>query len=207
VGSPRGHRRALPLARVRRLVWQGGEIHLVGPIESAAEDRFRIEHGISMRVSCEEYVDADAILTVRHRAHWLCADSLAVPDVRARAVGRRAVRLAGDGPHRGWVRSVVGDQAVLEVGDDDITVAAADYTVSVNSAFVAAWRGSAVLRRVRVNTGDLTTTGKRNRHAVEDRFKLVGDAVRKLGSVIQLSGGAKIEIARLPVAVRLEEMG
>jgi hypothetical protein len=184
---------------------RGGEIHLIGPIESAMEDRFRIEHGINMRVSREEYVVADAFLTVRHRAHWLCADSLADPEVAARAVGRRAVRLASDGPHRGFVRSVGGDQAVLEVGADEITVSAADYTVSVNSAFIAAWRGSAVLRQVRVNTGDLTKGGKRNRHGVEDRFKLVGDAVRALGPMISLAGGGEIEIGRMPLAIRMEE--
>jgi DNA-binding NarL/FixJ family response regulator len=35
------------------------------------------------------------------------------------------------------------------VGTDEISVAAGDYTVSVNSAWIAAWRGSEVLRRVR----------------------------------------------------------
>lgn len=184
---------------------RGGEIHVIGPIASATEDRFRIEHGINMRVSREEYVDSDAILTVRHRGRWVCADSLANPEVAARAVGRRAVRLAGDGPHRGIVRGVGGDQAALEIGADEITVAAADYTVSVNSAFIAAWRGGAVLRQVRVTTGDLTMGGKRNRHGVEDRFKLVGDAVRTLGPTISLPGGGEIEIGRMPLAIRVEE--
>jgi hypothetical protein len=184
---------------------RGGEIHVIGLIESTTEDRFRIEHGINMRVAREAYIDADAILTVRRRAVWLCADTLEDPDVAARAVGRRAVRLAGDGPHRGWVRRVSGNEVLLEVGADEIAVRAADYTVSVNSAFIANWRGSAVLRRVRVNTGDLTTTGKRNRHGVEDRFKLVGDAVRRLGNTISLPGGGEIVIARLPAAIRLED--
>lgn len=187
--------------------WMGraGELQIIGPIPAAIEDRFRIEHGLQVRVSGEDYVGADAILTVRHRTHWLCAGSLADPDVAARATGRRAVRLNGDGPLRGRVESIAGEHAGLMVGDEERTVPASDYTISVNSSFIANWRGSPVLRSLRVTAGELTTTGKRNRHGVQDRFKLAGDAVRAIGPVISLPGGAEIEIARVPVAVRLEE--
>ena len=181
-----------------------GEVHVIGPIEPSVEDRFRIEHVIVVRVSREDYVDADALLTVRHRARWLCADSLAERDVSRWAVGRRAIRLTGDGPRGGIVREVSGSRVVLEHGCTEIEVPAAEYTISVNSSVIASWRGSAVLRRVRVTTGDLTHGGQRNRHGVEDRFKLIGDAVRRLGSVVSVTGGGQVEIAELPVAVRLE---
>lgn len=183
---------------------RAGELHVIGPIPSAVEDRFRIEHGINLRVSREKYVASDAILTVRHRTHWRCADSLAHSEVAAHALGRRAVRVAGDGPLRGVVRRIQGDQAVLEAADQEIAVPASDYTMPVNSVLVASWRGAEVLRRMRVTTGDLTATGKRNRHGVQDRFKLAGDAIRKLGSSISMPGGGEIEIAAQPVAIRME---
>jgi hypothetical protein len=49
----------------------------------------------------------------------------------------------------------------------------------------------------------LTVSGKRNQHGVEDRFKLVGDAVRRLGSEIA-AGEGRIAIAARPVQVRVE---
>jgi hypothetical protein len=185
-------------------IGRAGELHVVGAIPSAVEDRFRIEHGLHLRVSREDYVDADAILTVRHRTHWWCADPLTDPDVARLAPGRRAIRVAGDGPLRGIVRRVVNEQAVLDTGGQEVAVAASDYTISVNSALVANWRGSQALRRLRIMSGDLTATGKRNRHGVEDRFKLAGDAVRKLGSTISVRGGGQIHIPRVAVAIRLE---
>src|SRR5581483_6905465 len=112
---------------------------------------------------------------------------------------------AGDGPRRGVVREVLEDDVVLEVGGERVTVPAAHYVISVNSAIIVGWRGSEVLRKVRVISGHLTNAGKKNRHAVEDRFKLVGDAVRKLGTTVALHGGGEIGIGRVPVAIRLEE--
>jgi hypothetical protein len=92
------------------------------------------------------------------------------------------------------VLHVADGEAVIEAGEEvieageEITVAASDYTIAANSAFIANWRGSGALRQVRVTTGDLTRTGKRNRHGVEDRFTLVGDAVRKLGEADRPAG-------------------
>lgn len=187
--------------------WFGrhGEMHVIGMIEAMTEDRFLIEQGIVMRISQEEYADAHAILTIRPRTRWLCRDSLADSAVAARAVGRRVVRLVGGGPRSGVVLRIDGDEVALRVGDDETIVAAADYTITVNAAVIANWRGSDVLRAVRVNTGELTATGNRNRHGVEDRFKRVGISARKLGPKIPVSGGGKIEIAQRAVAIRLED--
>lgn len=186
--------------------WFGraGELHMIGAIPSATEDRFRIEHGVLMRVTREEFIDADAVLTVRHRAAWRYAGALTDTDVAARAVGQSAVRLRGDGPRRGRVARVAGACAILQLSAGEVEVGSEDYTLAVNSRFVASWRGSAVLRRLRVTTGELTVSGQRNRHGVEDRFRLAGDVVRKLGSTIPVAGGGEIEIGP-PVAVRLED--
>lgn len=95
--------------------------------------------------------------------------------------------------------------AVLRCGADQIEVAAEDYTLAVNAAFIAQWRGSAILRQVRVTTGDLTVSGRRNQHGVEDRFRLVGNAVRQLGESVEVAGGGSLSIARAPVQIRLED--
>lgn len=182
----------------------GGELHVVGLTPSVVEDRFRVEHVLQLRVSREQYIDADALLTARHKTQWQTSDPISHPDIGQRAVGHPAVRLSGDGPRRGWVQQVDGDQLALSAGADTVHVAARDYALSANASLVANWRGLTVLRQLRVTTGELTVSGKRNQHGIADRFKLIGDAVRKLGATITANGGAEIEIGRHPVAIRLE---
>jgi hypothetical protein len=185
-------------------VGRAGELHVAGAIPHAAEDRFRIDHILDLRVGTEEYIDADAVLTARHRTTWRCLDALSDPDLAARAKGFPAVRLRGDGPNRGRVERLRGETATLRVGVQEIEVPAADYTLAVNAAFVSGWRGPSVLRKLRVTTGDLTVNGKRNQHGVEDRFKLVGDGVRRLGGTVPVAEDGSIDIAGAPVQVRLE---
>jgi hypothetical protein len=189
---------------VEALIGRAGELRVTGLIASAAEDRFRIEHVLHLRVGREEFIDADAVLTARHRTAWRCAQPLTDRDVAARAVNERAVRVRGDGPRRGRVVRVGATSAVLRCGADEVEVAAADYTLGANAALIARWRGSAVLRRVRVTAGDLTVNGSRNKHGIEDRFKLVGDAVRRLGGRVAVGEHGAVTIAVRPVQIRLE---
>jgi hypothetical protein len=198
------------LAHCRSLdfdAWIGraGELHVSGVTPPAREDRFQIEHTLQLRVGTEEYIDADAVLTARHRTRWRCTDSLSTPELAARASGSPAIRLRGDGPRRGQVTSIQGQTATLRVGAEAVDVVADDYTLTANAALVAGWRGSSVLRKLRVTAGELTISGKRNQHGVEDRFKLVGDAVRRLGGRIAVEEGGLIEIGRTPIQIRLEE--
>lgn len=183
----------------------GGELHVLGLTPPAIEDRFRIDHVLVLRVSREAYVDAHALLTARHRTQWRTVDPISVADVRARAGGRTAVRMRGDGPRRGRILRVDSTRMALALGDDEIEVSADDYQLAVTGSMVAEWRGVPVLRRLRVTTGELTVSGQRNRHGVEDRFKLVGDAVRRLGNIIAVRGGGEVAVDRLPIAIRLED--
>jgi ribulose 1,5-bisphosphate carboxylase large subunit-like protein len=97
-----------------------------------------------------------------------------------------------------------GASAWLQRGKDEIVVEAAGYQLSVNSSLVAGWRGGTVLRDMRVAAGEFTVTGKRNQHAVADRFRRVGNSVRALGDTVTLNGGGKVTIERQPLAIRLE---
>jgi hypothetical protein len=103
------------------------------------------------------------------------------------------------------VATVSGDRLTLLAGRQEHDVEASAYTISVNASLVVEWRGAAVLRRLRATTGDLTASGKKNRHAVEDRFKLLGDSIRKLGGEIAVVGGGKIAIGSRAVSIRMEE--
>ena len=99
----------------------GGKLHVVGLTPAVIEDRFRVEHVLQLRVSREEYIDADALLTARHKTQWQTFDPISDPDIRGRATGQPAVRLAGDGPRRGWVNEVNGDRLVLGAGERHAT--------------------------------------------------------------------------------------
>lgn len=185
-------------------IGRAGELRVVGVIAAAVQDRFRIEHVLHLRIGQEDYVDSDAVLTARHRTAWRCAEPLADREVAANAVGEPAVRLQGEGPRRARVVRVNGTTAVLRLGPDEVEVSAADYTLAVNAALIARWRGSAVLRQVRVTAGDLTVNGRRNQHGIEDRFKLVGDAVRRLGGEFAVGDRGTVKIDARPVQIRLE---
>jgi hypothetical protein len=70
-------------------------VHVLGATPPSVEDCFQIEHELVLRVAAEEFVNADAMLTARHRTQWRSAQPLADPAVRAQADGRSAVRLRG----------------------------------------------------------------------------------------------------------------
>jgi len=186
-------------------VGRASEIQITGLPNPAIEDCFRIEQGLALRVSREAYIEAPVVLTARHRSLWRSADSLASPEVAVHAVGEPAVRLQGDGPRRGRVERVAGAVATLLVRQEQVEVPSTDYTLAVNAALVARWRGSRVLHRLRVTAGEMSVTGRRNQHAVADRFKLAGDAVRRLGGVVPVAGGGEITISNRPVELRLED--
>lgn len=181
-----------------------GELRVGGLPGAVSEDIFRIEPELRLRVAREHYVDAHAVLTVRQRRLWRCEGSLAEPHVADRAVGAHAVRLAGNGPARGRVLALGEGRLVLADRNDSVVVDPAAYTLAVNSALVASWRGSDVLRRLRIRAGELTQTGKRNRHAVADRFRAAGEHLHRLGSQIEVAGGGKVDIGAA-IELRLEE--
>lgn len=187
--------------------WVGhaGELQITGLPTPAVEDRFRLEQGLALRVSPERFIDAPVVLTARHRTLWRSAEPLTDEEVAAHAPGQSAVRLRGAGPRRGRVEQIDGEVATLLYRNEPVVVAAADYTLAVNAALVARWRGPRVLQSLRVTAGEMTVTGRRNQHAVADRFKLAGDAVRRLGSTILVAGGGEVTISNSPIQVRLEE--
>ena len=183
---------------------RAGELRIVGAIPAATEDCFRIEPVLKVRVNTEEFVDTGAVLTARQRTAWRSAAPLIESDVATQAPGEWAVRVNGDGPRRGRVLNVTGSTAILRCGEDEVEVLASEYVLAVNAALIARWRGPAVLRRVRITAGDLTIRGKRNQHGIADRFKLVGDAVRRLGGNVPVGPDGALEIAARPIQVRLE---
>jgi len=180
------------------------ELRVVGLSSPEIVDRFIIDSVLHLRISREVYAQANALLTVRHRTRWRCRGSLADADLAMVAPGHPVIRIAGTGPARGRVEEVVGEQVRLLSEGALVDASAGDYTLAVNSAFVARWRGSGVLQEIREAVGDITRGGQRNQYAIRDRFKRAGDELRSLGYKIPVAGGGSIEIGRHPVEVRFE---
>lgn len=180
---------------------RGGEMHFMGLLASQTADRFVLEPELVVRLVREEFIDADALAVVRARTRWRSEESLASSEVAAQAVGGRAVRLTGDGPRRGLIEAVAGEELQLRVGAVLQTVPSSDYALIVGSRLVVAWRGSEALRGLNVASGVLTVSNKRNRYAVKDRFETAGRMLRALEWPVPMSGGATLTLGR-PVAVR-----
>jgi hypothetical protein len=183
---------------------RGGEMHFMGLLASQTADRFVLEPELVVRLVQEEFVDADALAVVRARTRWRSQEPLASPEVAARAVAERAVRLRGEGPRRGWVEAVAGEEVRLRVGPAVHSLAAADYALIVGSRSVVAWRGSEALRDLNIASGVLTVSNKRNRYAVKDRFETAGRMLRALTWPVPLPGDATITLGK-PVAIRQQD--
>ena len=179
------------------------DLEIRGLEELLTDDLFEIERVLVLRVTSERYVDAPFILTARPRSRWRCVASLTDAEVAKHALGESAVRIAGEGPRRGRVESITGSVTTLLSDGEPTEVSSNDYTLAVNPALVSRWRGPAVLSSLRFTSGEITATHRRNQHAVADRFKFMGAAIRRLGAEVPVSGGGKITIGA-PVQVRLE---
>ncbi len=186
--------------------WPGraGELHAKSLLPPIAVDRFQLDSETGLRLSEEEFLSEGILLTVRHRRSWRTAASLADGEIAGRARGLSAVRIAGDGPARGRIDDLDGERVNLLVRGSHQECMASDYALAATTALVASWRGSEVLRQVRVATGDAMQNGRANPAAVRDRFRAVGAAKKTLGDSIPIAGNGTVAIPAHAVAVRLE---
>jgi hypothetical protein len=224
--SQEARTRSVPLAPARRLglfalreallehcvrqgaseAWPGraGELHAKNLLPPVSVDRFQLDSETGLRLGEEEFLSEGVLLTVRHRRAWRTEASLADRDVATRARGLSAVRIGGDGPARGRIEDLDGDRVKLLARGSHRECMASDYALAATTALVASWRGSDVLRKVRVATGDVMQNGRANPAAVRDRFRAAGAAKKTLGDSIPVAGSGTVAIPSHAVAVRLE---
>jgi hypothetical protein len=186
--------------------WAGkaAELHAKGFLPPIDVNILRLESVTGLRLSAEEFVPEGLLLTVRHRRAWRTAGTLADPDLASRARGVSAVRIAGDGPARARVEDVANGIARLRTRDTVVEAAASHYALAATTALVAAWRGSAALREVRLAAGDVMQNGRANPAAVRDRFKAADAAKEMLGDTVPIRGDGEVRLPPQPVTVRLE---
>ena len=185
--------------------WTGRsrEIEIRGLTTAVTEDVFEIEQVLTVRVTSEFYVDTPFLLTARPKARWRSALPLSDATVASHAVGESAIQSSGDGPRRGRIVALNGSTATLLVAGKELEVNADDYKLAVNAGLVSRWRGPSVLSHLRVAGGEYTSEHRRNQHAVADRFKFMGDSVRRLGDRVPVNGGGSITIGP-PVRLRVQ---
>jgi hypothetical protein len=92
----------------------------------------------------------------------------------------------------------------LRVGDEDILVAAANYTLAAQPSRVREHFGADTFVKMQVLSGALTPAGRRNRYAVKDRFSELTKDLGRLGWRIPMPGGRLAEIEREWAEVRIE---
>lgn len=180
---------------------RGGEMSVLGLVASQHADRFELQPQLTLRFVQEGYLDAPAAILVRAKTRWRCSGSLAQADLHGIALGERAVRLNGSGPRAGLVDAIGPSGLRLRTGPATVDVACEDYALVAGSRLVAAWRGSGVLRDLQVASGVLTESGRRNRYAVHERFRMAGQMVRTLTWPVELPGGATVSLGD-PIRVR-----
>jgi hypothetical protein len=173
---------------------RGGEMNCLGILPAQQVDRFDLQPQLVMRLVQEDYIDAEAAILVRAKTRWRCSGSLADGDVHGIAVGERAIRLRGDGPRAGVVEAVGGTRLQLRIGSETVRANPEDYALVTGSRLVAAWRGSEILRELQIASGVLTISNRRNRYAIQERFRMAGQMLRSLEWPLPLPGGGNIKL-------------
>lgn len=183
---------------------RAGEMSCLGLLPAQDTDRFVLEPQLVMRLVQEPYLDADAAVVVRARTRWRCAGTLADAELHRLALDQPAIRLAGDGPRRGHVEAVSGDELRLRAGGTSVSVTPADYALVAGSRLVVAYRGQQVLRELQIASRVLTVSNRRNRYVVKDRFQMAGRMLRNLDWPVPLPGGGRIELGS-PLELQMED--
>ncbi len=186
--------------------WPGraGELYAKNLLDPISVDRFQLDSETGLRLSEEEFLADGILLTIRHRRSWRTAASLADPEVAVRAPGLSAVRIGGDGPARGRIEKLAAGNVKLMARGIPYEAHASSYALAATTALVASWRGTDVLRAVRVAAGDVMQNGRANPAAIRDRFLAAGKARKMLGESIPIAGTGSISIPSQAVEVRLE---
>lgn len=181
-----------------------GELQITGFAGDAEIDGLRVERRLRLRVVDGDSGSSDSWVVGRHDSRYLVSGTLIDSEVRRRAVGEMAERLAGSGPARGEVLSVSDKQVVLLVGDEEIAVEPSVYTLTVRSAYVTRYHHADTLARLQVASGSLTQSGRRNRYAVKDRYEALIHCVEQLGWVIAMPADRQAIIERSWTEIRIQ---
>lgn len=184
---------------------KGGEIQITGLAGEVQVDGIRVQKRLRLRVTEDGYPDLETRIVGRQDTRWLVEGSLARAEVRNRAVGERAERLLGNGPRRGEVMRINDESVVLRVGDDEVSVPASDYALTVRAAYVRRYHRPDTLTRLHVLSGSLTPTGRRNRYAVKDRFQALLGSMEQFGWAMDMPGGRQAYIEKDWTEVRIQE--
>jgi hypothetical protein len=179
-----------------------GEVEATGFPGRTEIDGIVVEDRLHVRIEAEEAITWP-LLVCRRETRWLLAGSLV--DAALDARGESAVRLAGAGPRRGKVAEVADGRLALQVGDNQVWVDAADYTISVRSRLVRREFSPGVLQALEIAAGSRARGGGRNRYAVKDRFQSVARLLDFIGWDLPLSEGRTARVGAEWAEVRVQE--
>jgi hypothetical protein len=188
-------------------VWfgSGGVLHVVGLVEPTRHGKALSEVELRLRLTTEGVVTPELFLVARARHRWVFAETLDNAGPQAAAVGGTAIRIAGAGPARGKIRGFDGAKMLVESGQQEISVEAADYRLRANAALVRQVLDADTLFALQVASGSLATNRRHNQSAIKDRFLNLEKAMERLGYEFTFPGGGTAQIDRDPVEVRTQE--
>jgi len=185
-------------AEIRRF----GEIEVTGFPGATQIEGILIQDRLHVRIEEEETVE-QPLLVCRRETRWILAGSLA--DTRIDPRGESVVRLSGAGPRRGKVADIADRRLELTVGDNQVSVDPADYTISVRSRLVRRAFGPDMLRTLEIAAGSRARGGGRNRYAVKDRFEAAAALLEHIGMEFPLAESRVARIESEWAEIRVQE--
>jgi hypothetical protein len=184
---------------------QKGEINCAGLLPARQAGAFTAQPVLRLRLSVEDYVNADLVVSAQARLHWRTTATLADAGVARWARGERAVRVAGDGPRRAEVVAATSAELLLRRGEDELRANPHHYALAVNTGLAARMAGRASVQEMQLTSGQLTRAGRKNLHAVKHRFGRVAELLDRLGRQFTLPGGEGVmRIDPTPIGIEVE---
>jgi hypothetical protein len=213
-----GIREAL-LERARSASWDCWfsmtEFNAVPPDEGTLHGPVLIEPLLKARATFEGVDDPDFFIILSSGVRWRMDGDLTNPRLAEVAVGEPIFQLSGDGPPRGTVARVDGNDLYLTVGREMLErpVAASDYSLVGKPSLVHRYlerdssdaEAATLYRNLLIASGTLMSGGSPNQYAVKQRYQETERLLGQFDRTISLPAGGEAVIDKRPVEILLKQ--
>jgi len=201
-------------ARARGLGWDEwllmNELQAVPPDGEQHHGPVIVEPLLKVRVAYEGVTAPEFVVILSSGVRWRMDGSLVDAELAGVAVGESVFRLRGNGPERGSVVRIDGDDVYLAQRGDvlDEPVRALDYSLVARPALVHTYLGrtaggakaASVYRALLVASGTLMADGSPNRYAVKERYLETEKLLDAFGREFEMPTGTG-QIADTPIEI------
>jgi hypothetical protein len=202
-------------SRARECNWQHwfsmSEFRAVPPDQEETYGPVIVEPLLKVRVAHEGVKELEFLFVLSSGVRWRMSGDLTDTELAAVAPGESIFRLGGDGPERGTVVRVEGDDLYIALGKEELDEPhkAKDYSLVARPVLVNTFlnrtcspdEARSVYHSLLVASGTLMADHSLNRYAVKGRYQSTEELINEFGRTFSLPTGGSVEIAGAPIEI------